>query len=283
MTWFFALFALGAVTVLTSFYYRTRDRREDDRAWGELLQYSNREILLFDKSMVAELPEPARRYFSYTIETGTPLYSVAEIEMTGELGLGPKDKPGYRTMHAEQILAPPYGLVWKLKTNLITGSDGITPAISWTRFWLFNLIPIVRVHANPNHHRSAFGRVVAEGAFWAPASLLPGPNVHWQELSKNSARAIVRYQKFEQSIDITVNDNGQPTRVVIQRWSNANPDKVFRLQPFGGDLYSFENFSGYYLPTLVEGGNHIGTEDYFPFYKANVVSIVFPTKMGKME
>ena len=46
--------------------------------------------------MTAGLPEPAQRYFHFTIAQGTPLFTAVEIDMTGEIGLGSKDAPGYR-------------------------------------------------------------------------------------------------------------------------------------------------------------------------------------------
>jgi hypothetical protein len=232
---------------------------------------------VFDAAAVESLPDAAQRYFRYTIRHGAPLHQAVEIEMDGELGLGTKEAPNYRSMSARQILAPPYGLVWKLTAGPVSGSDGATPEGSWTRFWLFGVIPIVRVGGGEDHRRSAFGRVVAEGAFWAPASLLPSSTVRWEPVSTDSARAIVSFAGFEQAVDITVEEDGQPTRVVIQRWSNENPEKTFREQPFGGDLFAFKDFGGYRLPTRVEGGNHIGTPSYFPFYRATVTAVRFPT------
>jgi hypothetical protein len=37
--------------------------------------------------------------------------------------------------------------------------------------------------------------------------------------------------------------------------------------------------NGYTLPTTIEGGNLIGTPDYFPFFKATVTSIRFPERV----
>lgn len=164
-----------------------------------------------------------------------------------------------------------------MKTGPISGSDGALPDKSWTRFWLFGLMPVVRVDGL-DHHRAAFGRVVAEGAFWAPASLLPGEFVRWEPIDENSARAVVTFGSFEQAVDVTVDEAGAPTMVVIQRWSNANSAKLYREQPFGGYLSEFHEFGGYRLPTRVEGGNLIGTPDYFPFFKADVTAIRFPQR-----
>jgi len=71
--------------------------------------------------------------------------------------------------------------------------------------------------------------------------------------------------------------DGQPTRVRFDRRSNANPEKQYQLQPFGGYLAKFQSFNGYRLPTQVEAGNHFGTDYYFPFFVADVTEVVFPS------
>ena len=259
--------------------WRWRDQRRAEQAWTALAGKSRSTAALFDASLVAALPEPARRYFMFTIEPGTPLHLVTRIRMSGDLGLGNRDDPKYQPMRADQILAPPDGLVWKLGAGRgvmrISGSDGLVGEMSWTRFWLTGVLPIVRVGGTRDHLRSAFGRVVAEAVFWAPAALLPGKYVRWEAVDADTARATVEHGGMTQAVDVTVAADGRPTRVVIARWSDANADRTYRLQPFGGDLSEFRNFDGYRLATHVEGGNFIGTDEYFPFYKADVESIGF--------
>lgn len=263
-----ALLALGA--------WRLHDARADRQARASLSRLGSIKPATFDPTLVAHLPEPARRFFNYTIQPGTPIRPIVEIEMQGELSLGSRDNPNYRPMQARQLLAAPYGFVWSLRWNRVSGSDGAVPGRSWTRFWLLNFIPVVHA-SGPDHLRSSFGRLSADSLFWAPASLLPGKHVEWQPLDANSARAIVRYHALEQAVDVHVNREGQPERVVFQRWSDANPQRVHQLQPFGGDLSDFEWFEGYRLPTTVTAGNHYGTEDYFPFFKARVSAVRFIT------
>lgn len=81
---------------------------------------------------------------------------------------------------------------------------------------------------------------------------------------------------LEQAVDVSVNADGQPSRVIFQRWSNANPAKTFQFQPFGGYLSDYKNFGGFRLPTRVEAGNFFETDDYFAFFKASVTSVRFP-------
>lgn len=229
--------------------------------------------------MVEGLPDPARRFFLYTIQPNTPLQTVTEIRIRGEIGLGTKEDPNYIPMRGHEILAPPHGMIWKLNAKRgamrILGSDGFYEARSWVRFWLFGIVPIVRAGRGPDHAKAAFGRVVSEAVFWAPAALLPDDHVTWEAVSSDTARAKLSINGMTQTVDITVAQDGQPIKVVIPRWSNANAHKDFQIQPFGGYSSDFRSFDGYLLPTQVEGGNFIGTKDYFPFYKAVVEDIRF--------
>lgn len=255
------------------------DEKHAHAVWNALRQEVQASPSVFDPGMVDALPEPARQYFLYTIQRGAPLHNVTEIRMHGELGLGTKDKPNYLPMRAEQILAPPFGLVWKLDAGSgfmrFSGSDGTDGQASWVRFWLLKTVPIVRAGGTADHLRAAFGRVAAEAVFWAPATLLPQAGVAWEAVGADVARVTLTHDGMTQTVDITVADDGRPTMVVIPRWSDANPDKEYRLQPFGGYLSEFRDFDGYNLPTRVEGGNFIGTGDYFPFYKAQIDEIRF--------
>jgi hypothetical protein len=252
---------------------RFLDKRTEDSTWQELIRKAGTSRGVYSPALVQGLPEPARRYFNYSISPGSPLVPAVEIEMRGELGLGSQEKPNFKPMRAQQILAPPHGLVWSVQAGLLKGSDGMSRNGSWTRFWLFGLVPVVRAGGDPDHYRSAFGRVIAEAAFWAPATLLPGEWVNWEVVDNDTARAVVHYGGLEQAVDVSVLENGQPYQVVIQRWSQENPDREYRLQPFGGTLGDFRRFGGYVLPTSVEGGNHFGTDRYFPFYRARVTAI----------
>ncbi|WP_234274396.1 DUF6544 family protein [Billgrantia zhangzhouensis] len=88
-------------------------------------------------------------------------------------------------------------------------------------------------------------------------------------------RAIITRGSLEQAIEIAVTQDGQPRWVQFQRWSNANPEKAWRLQPFGGYLDDFQNFEGFTLPTKVEAGNHFGIEAYCPFIRVRVRRCAF--------
>ena len=256
--------------------WRKLDHRADRREMARLVAMQPADPQRFSPDLVAHLPEPARRFLTFAILEGTPLYTVARLEMEGQFGMGDKSAPGYMPMRAVQVLAAPYGFVWSMSAGQgamrMAGSD----SGGWTRFWLWGLVPVARFGGTPDHTRSAFGRYVAEAVFWSPAAILPGPNVTWEHVSENVARVTLRHGDLEQAVDVTVAADGRPINVSFQRWSDANPDKVHRLQPFGGYLSEFRVFDGFRLPTHVEAGNHFETEGYFPFFIVNVTNITFP-------
>jgi hypothetical protein len=259
--------------------WRWADHGHELRVWRGLANTLQGSGSAFDPTMVAACPEPARRFLTFAIRPGTTLSPVSEIRMSGEITLGTREQPTYLTMRAHQILASPHGLVWRLRARRgavrISGSDGVSGNESWSRFWLFGVLPVARAGPSADHLKSAFGRAVAESVFFAPAALLPASGVTWEAVKDNVARATVRHNGMAQSVDVTVADDGRPTMVVLSRWSDANAERIYRYQPFGGYLSEFRDFHGYMLPTRIEGGNFIGTAEYFPFFTAEVVDVRF--------
>lgn len=271
----YLLILLIALVLTGLLVLRWSDRRADRSEWVRLAALQPVSPARFDPTMVADLPEPVQRYFGFTIAPGTPLWPVAEIDMGGQFSLGTKETPSYQPMAARQILTAPEGFVWQMRTlggMPLSGSD----AAGWTRFRLLGLIPVARLGGNFDHARSAYGRYVAEAVFWTPAALLPGAGVAWEAVDDTTARVTLSHGGLSQTIDVTVDADGRPLQVAFMRWSDANRDKVHRLQPFGGYLSEFRDFGGYRLPTRVEAGNQFGTENYFPFFLADVTDIRFP-------
>ncbi|WP_206419936.1 DUF6544 family protein [Minwuia thermotolerans] len=261
-----------------------RDRRQDaDLRRALLHDRASAAPGTFDPAILDGLPEPARRFFRFAIAEGAPLWRVAEIEMDGELALGEPGRAKPMRMRARQTLAAPAGFLWEVRARRglmrLSGSDAFGFGRSWSRFRLFGFLAVARAGGTDDHARSAFGRMIAEALFWTPAALLPGPGTCWEAAGPDTARVTVGHGELTQAVDVTVDAEGRPTDVLFQRWSDANPGRAFRLQPFGGKLADFRDFGGFRLPTSVEAGNFYGTPDYFPFFRARVTGVRFPPDM----
>lgn len=270
----YSILVILGLSLLALVALRLWDERADRMEWARLAASQPTNPDVYDPVMVADLPEPAQRFFNFAIKPGTPLLTVAEIDMGGEFSLGTRDNPNYQPMDARQILAAPTGFVWKVKMPGVVSVSGSDTA-SWTHFRILALIPLARMGGDTNHARAAYGRYVAEALFWTPAALLPGPGVVWEALDQDTARVTVTHNEMSQMVNMKVDAEGRPVSVNFMRWTNANPDKKHRLQPFGGHLSDFREVQGFRIPFSVEAGNMFGTDEHFMFFKATVTAVRF--------
>lgn len=234
---------------------------------------------VYDPIMVAHLPAPVQRYFNFMIAPGARLKTINRIEMNGEFGLGDAVKHSYYPFTATQYNGAPNSFTWALKTYntamSMNGSDKVWEGESWTKFWLLGVFPVARAGGTRDYLHSGVGRMVVEMAAWSPVSLLPQFGVAWEAINEDVIRAHVKAYGFSQSVDITIDQRGAPIEFVMPRWSNANPEQIFKLQSFGGIAHAYATIDGITIVSEVEAGNHFGTPDYFPFFKAKVIELEF--------
>jgi hypothetical protein len=256
-----------------------RAMRAAGAAYAQVAAREGAPLKRFALTEIAGLPEIAQRYFRHAIAPGTPLYTVAELEMEGTFLLGDKRKFRTYQMSARQALSPPDQFVWipNMRSGgmTISGSDALVRGEAWSRFWLSGLVPVAQERTNRDLVRSAQFRAAVEGALWLPASMLPENGVRWEQVGANDARVTLRRFQPQIVLHLKIDEAGRVMEVVGERWSNANPTKVFRLQPFGGTMLAEGSFQGFTIPTEVAVGNHYRTEEYLPFFQARIIKAAY--------
>lgn len=274
-----ALAGLLIAAVALGLWVNSRDRAQAARVWAALEGAREADPLRYDPAMVADLPEVAQRYFARAIDPGTPLHRIVRLEMAGSFIMNGNAMP----MHARQILAPPaQGFVWQADVGAglmrFGGSDGYHKASgaeeSWTKFWLRGLIPLARIGGTSDHASAAATRVMLE-AVWAPATLLPYFGAEWVQTGPDSAEIRFADTQGIEPMQITLDSIGNPIEVWALRWTDANPERVHRLQPFGGRMLEMARHQGFLVPSRVELGNMYGTPDYAPFFLATITRAEF--------
>ncbi len=262
------------VGIALGLWVHARDRAQAARVWTALERAIEADPPRYDPAMVAQLPEVAQRYFARAIAPGTPLHRTVRLEMAGSFILNGTEMP----MRARQILAPPaQGFVWQAEIGAglmrFAGSDGYHRTgggeESWTKFWLHRLIPLARIGGTPDHARAAATRVMME-VIWTPAALLPQFGAHWTQTGPHSAEIRFDDTPGLEPLRITFDAEGHPREMVSLRWTDANPDKVHRLQPFGGTVLEMGRHGGFLIPTRIELGNMFGTPEHAPFFRAAI-------------
>ncbi len=274
-----ALAALLIAAIALGLWVHSRDRAQAAPVWAALEAAREVEPPRYDPAMVADLPEIAQRYFVRTVEPSTPLHRMVRLEMEGSFIMNGNAMP----MRARQNLAPPaLGFVWQAEIGTgqmrFGGSDGYHRADGreegWTKFWLHGLIPLARIAGTEDHARATATLVILE-AVWAPASLLPQFGAEWEQTGPDSAEIRFADAPELEPMQITFDAEGNPVEVWALRWTDANPEKVFRLQPFGGRMLEMARHQGFLIPARVELGNMWGTPDYAPFFHATISGAEF--------
>lgn len=278
-----ALLLLLLAVMLRARWLHARDEAQRRRVWVALEALCEADPPRYDPAMVAGLCEVARRYFSRAIAAGTPLHRVVQLEMEGSFVMNGRAVP----MRAREILAPPAcGFVWQAEigTGLMgfAGSDGhYAPAgaavESWTKFWLHGLLPLARIGGSDDHARAAATRTMLESC-WVPAALLPQFGAQWTQTGPDTA--LIRFDAVHgiEPMAITLAPDGSLVEVQALRWSDANAEKRYRLQNFGGRMLETGEFSGFSIPTRVELGNHYGGADYAPFFYGTITRVEYRPK-----
>lgn len=268
------LVVAGAFWLYGNRNFRTR-MSEVDTAWQAIQDARRPPPALFDPAMLDGLPAVAQRYFRHAIAPGTPLATRVRLRMTGTFRLGDADNHRNFVMQARQLLAPPHAFVWvpRMRAGImvIDGADLLHRGHAATRFWLFRAVPLVQSAGDAGLDRSALARPALE-SIWVPASLLPQNGARWEQIDDHRAKVSLGTGEFLIEMTLTIDDAGAVRDIVAQRWSNENPDRTYRLQPFGGTVEAEATFGGFTIPSHVSVGNHFGTADYFAFFDATIVA-----------
>lgn len=271
MAWAIWMAAGAAALLGAAAGLRLTDARADARATARLLATAAPPRGTFDPATLATEPEAVRRYLARAIAPGTPLARSVHLEMEGEFLLNGRALP----MRATQVLVPPEGFVWQARIGRgvrgMSGSDALIAGQSWTRFRLAGLMPLVRAGGNPDHARSAGTRALME-AVWCPTALLPGSGASWRQTGPDEIEVGFPTYPDLAPMRLALHPDGLIREVTALRWSNANPDRKYRLQPFGGRVLESRRFGGLTIPSRLDLGNNWGTPEYDGFFRAEVTS-----------
>jgi hypothetical protein len=229
---------------------------------------------VFNKEMVADLPEPAQRYFLHAIAPGTPLANSVHLTMRGSIRLSPEQ--AWMPLRATEILSTK-GFVWQAIAGQgmmqMRGADYYTHGKGRMQFSLWGLIPVVDAQ-DANVLRSALGRWVGE-YFWLPSALLPQQGVSWQAIDTNTIQANLEADGEPITLIFVIDHQGKLLRGSLLRWGNQTKDGHYAEIPFGGDHQAERTFGGYTIPSQMGAGWRIGTKRYFEFFRTTIEQAQF--------
>jgi len=254
---------------------RSRDSRTIARLRDTLERGDESPSGRFDPMMVADLPEPARRYLLHAIRPGTPLARSVRLEMAGQMRLGEDQR--WLPFRARQVLAPPDGFVWEASVGTgpwrFAGADVYANGQGRMAFRLWDLVPIVQA-GGPDVSRSARGRLAIE-SIWQPASLLPHAGVAWASIDDRTAQATVTIDGEPVPLTLSIAPDGGLQAVAMERWSNLSVDGEYASIPFGADVLAESTYEGYTVPSHLNVSWRYGTGGAFDCFRARLVDVSY--------
>lgn len=247
-----------------------RAARSVRRDWVQLTA-GGRPSERFDAAMVADLPEPARRWLVHAITPGTPLWPSVVLIMRGEIRLG-----AWRPFTATQVLAPPRGFIWAATARFmgipVTGFDRYSGGSGQMHWRLAGVLPVIKA-IGPDVTRSAAGRLAGEmalapttfrGATWTPG------------VDADHAVATWRIGDHDERSEFAVDRDGRLREIVMQRWGNPTGEPFGRY-PFGVAIEAEREFAGVIIGSQLRAGWWWGTDRQSEgeFFRATITDAAF--------
>lgn len=183
------------------------------------------------------------RYFAQSLLPGAPISPAVHLRMRGRIRLGRLWLP----VRAEEVLAPRSGFHWAATVGgLIHGVDAGGAAPGRMHWRLAGLVTLVD-EDGPDVTRSAAGRCGAE-AIWAPAAVLPGPDVIWTALDDRHLR--VRFAVGDDPVDLhyRLDEAGHLEAFRTMRWGDPHGTGRWGWHPFGGRVVATRTFGATVVP-----------------------------------
>jgi hypothetical protein len=247
-----------------------REARRVRQAWDRL-SADGPPAEPFDRAMLVDLPEPARRWLTRAIAPGTPLWRSVELTMQGEIRLG-----RWRSFTATQVAAPPAGYIWAARASIfgvpVVGFDRLSSGTGQMCWRLLSLIPVVTAEG-PDITRSAAGRLASEFVM-VPTTFRAAT---WR-LGDRSDTAVATWRIGAEEVDVEVHvgRDGQLLDVALQRWSDAGGEP-FGYHPFGVTVEAERTFAGITIPSTVRAGWWWGTDrqEEGEFFRARITDATF--------
>lgn len=197
----------------------------------------------FSEDLVADLPEPAQRYFRRAIKPGTPLASSVRLQLRERRRV--ISQASYEDSSATGIISPHRGFVWEGRRRspwgFVARATASLDGERYERELFLGLVPLSSLPATSSQSLET-QRLVA--ILLCPTALLPlnEPGRHdlqWEPLDATSARVLINDEGQRRSLELTIDEDGRLQRVSVPS---------MRLQ---ATIVKDGAFDGYTIPTYM--------------------------------
>ena len=228
----------------------------------------------FTAAALADLPEPAARYFRRVLREGQPIVQSAIATQDAEFLLNGAWRPLRAT---QQFVTSPPGFVWDARIAMAplvaafvrdsyVGGTGSMIASA------LGVYPLVNQTATPELNAGALQRFLGE-AIWVPTALLPSPTVTWTARDEHSATVTLRDGATTVSL-VFAFDSGSSFVTSIEGDRFRENGGAYTLLPWRIRCDEYRERDGMLIPLYAEVAWVTGGR-VEPYWRGRITSITY--------
>lgn len=228
----------------------------------------------YERSSIATLPAPVRRYFEFALTPGQPMVEGARVEWSGEFSMRPRRWSSFSATQYYRTRPP--GFVWDAKIRMtpmlpVLVRDAYVDREGSLLAAIGGVMKVANQHGTPELAAGELLRYLGE-AVWFPTALLPAAGVTWTALDHQSATATLSDGATTVSMDAHFAASGAITSLTAMRERSVNGHSV--RTPWTAHLADYAEHDGMKVPTSgdVEWELPAGP---LPYWRGRLVSVQY--------
>lgn len=221
----------------------------------------------FQSTLVGDLDEPVRRFFTHALHEGAPLAGQVRLTMRGRIKVGT-----WLPFTADQNVDG-RSFVWQARVGwgpftLLSVRDRYADGTGGTEGRLLDRLRVFH-REDADTARSAAGRTALESVVFAPASVLPDRGVVWRANSEDVIVARFDLPPERPEVHARIDEHGALRTVSALRWGNAGR-QAFDYIPCGCQVHAERDFGDMLIPSSLTVGWWFDTARYAPFFETEI-------------
>lgn len=226
---------------------------------------------------ILPLPSAAQKWLIYSGVIGKKPISNVHLEQELQLKMK-EDQKEWQVAKADQYFTiQPPAFNWKINMPMnpvinVVGRDKFENGSGEMSIKMFALIPIVNAQNNKKINEASLQRYLAE-IVWFPTAAL-SPYIHWEAISKQSAKATMSFQGTEGSGVFHFDSNGEFVKFTAMRFRDAG-DKKPKLWTV--NAIKVEERNGIKIPVECEATWKLENQDW-TWLKLKITDIEYNVK-----
>lgn len=221
------------------------------------------------------LPEPVQRFFRAALPPNPVPIRAATLTQSGTFNMSETEEKWVPFTSDQLVITNRPGFDWDAKIALVPGvnafvHDAYVNGAGILHVEALGVIPMVDMAGTPEIAQGELQRFLAESA-WYPTNLLPRPNLKWEPVDAESARATLSDGPNTASLTFHFNPYGLIDTVRADaRFRTANG--ITCPTPWQCRVWDYQTHHGMQIPTegevawLLPGGK-------LPYWRGQITSI----------